>query len=80
MVYQKYSGAPGSTAARVTMPTVWPVPFALAYSGFRLYIWAKSCGRWQPLVRPNSATQVLLLPACGLVWLAGLAMSLTYGP
>ena len=48
------------------MPTVWPVPFPFAYSGFRLYILAKSDGRWQPLVRPKSATQLTELPAWGL--------------
>jgi hypothetical protein len=42
MLSQKYSGAPGSTAARVTMPTVWPEPSARAYSGSRLYIRVKS--------------------------------------
>ena len=65
MLSQKYCGAPGSTVARVTIPTVEPVPVVLVYSGARLYVSAKKDGRWQPLDRPNSATHVLELPCCG---------------
>ena len=63
------------------MPRVCPVPLApLAYSGFRLYILAKSDGRWQPFDRPNSARQLFELPCCGLLALDGLAVSETNGP
>jgi hypothetical protein len=68
MLSQKYCGAPESTAARVTMPRVWPAPVApLAYSGSRSYHLAKSDGRWQPLGRPNLVTQALGLPCCGVL-------------
>ncbi len=42
---QKYCGAPGSSAARVTMPSVSPAPLAVLYSGLSPYLAAKSDGR-----------------------------------
>src|SRR5580693_8389535 len=67
MLLQKYAGEVGSTAASVTMPSVCPEPVApLWYRPLRLYMLAKSDGRWQPFGRPNSARQEFELPACGL--------------